>query len=1030
MKSDARVVVIGGGVVGCSVIYHLTKLGWKDVVLLEKEELTSGSTWHAAANGNTFNANPATAEMMRRTFDLWPILEKETGQSLSSHPVGGLMLAETPDRLDEIRRISGIGRTLGYEYELLGPNEVRQFHPLVDPTDLLGAIYDPMGGHVDPYGITMAYAKGAQAKGAEINRRTPVSGLRPLAGGDWMVETPAGEIRAGVIVNAAGFYANEIAAMTGARLPMHAMEHQYLVTEAIPEVAALDAESPVVRDVDRSYYARHEGEGYLVGIYEQDSRTFGENGMPADFAMELLPPDLDRIGSYYEAASERLPFLRDAGLKRIVNGPFCFTPDVRPLLGWMPGQRNHFCAAGFLAGISMGGGYGEQIAEWIVEGRPSIDLSDCDVARFGAWANDEFALERAHHAYSTRYKIHYPSEEIPDGRPVRKPPLYDRYVEQGAVFGNTYGWERPLWFAPEGSEARDIYSFRRGNWFDAVGMECRALRGAVGLINIQPYANYDVTGPGAANLLDRLLANRLPAADDRIRLAPLLDEKGGYIGDLTVLRLAADRYRLTGAGAMQGIHMRWFRHHGRDADATIVNRSDEIAGFSIAGPKAGQLVERLLGRDIAAVPFLSGLETKVSGIDILLMRIGFTGELGYELHAPLEAQIDLYDAIHAAGAAFGLRDVGARAAETLRLEKLYPRFGTELTSEVTPHETGQGCFVDLEKGDFVGRDALRARPEGARIRANIKQNSPSLGEDELDEMVAERFDRIDQLDIVGGERQVPGGRWRYSIDRKTLHGDYVSLRMDITERKQTEIALLAAKHEADMANEAKSQFLAAMSHELRTPLNAILGFSDILRNEFFGSLGEPKYQDYANDIHNSGEHLLSLVNDLLDISTIEAGKVSLTKERLTVEEIFADSYQFIAEEAAGKGIELVKHTADDLPTILVDRRAIRQIFLNLLSNALKHTPEGGKVSMSAKRSETETIFEIADTGSGIPPELIPHLGDPFMRGESDREKAAESWGLGLTITKSLVELHDGHLLIESVVDKGTTVTVTLPDPAA
>lgn len=726
MTEHAKVCVIGGGVIGCSIIYHLTDMGWTDVVLLERTELTAGSTWHAAGGGNSLNGDPVISRMMAETFKLWASLEEETGQATGIHNVGGLMLAEHPDRFDDIKRLHGIGRRLGYDYDLMTPEEINGRYPYINPEKLLGGLYDGRGGHTDPSGLTNAYAIGARNRGATIHRHDPVERLEPQPDGSWLVHTPNRTVHAEIIINAAGFRANEIAAMTGAWLPFYAMEHHYLVFERIDEIVNQPIEPPVIRDVDNHCYIRREGEGMLVGIYEDTSNIFGEDGIPADFGMELLPEDLDRLTDFLERAMDRIPCLAEAGIKRMVNGPFCFTPDVRPLLGWMPEQKNHFCAAGWLAGIAMGGGGGRWIAEWLVDGRPSVDLSHCDVARFGDWAKGKYAVAKAREAYSERYSIHYPGEERDDGRPLRQTPLYDRQQAKNAIFGSAYGWERPMWFATDGL-AEDDLGFRQHKlrWFKAAAEECQALRGGVGAIDVSTFANYEVTGPGAEAFLDRLVVNKVPTREGRLVLAPMLDHSGGFIGDISITRRGPDRFYLVGGGAVQGIHERWFRQHmPDDGSVTVTNTSAAMAGIGIAGPKSRDLLARLTNDDVSneAFRFLDAREMTVGGVDAYVMRVSFTGDLGYEIHVDMDEVGKLYDALFEAGADLGLRDVGARAMDSLRLEKGYPRSGGELTSVVTPFDVGLGFTVKLDKGDFIGREALlKARDQGPRWELHMLQ---------------------------------------------------------------------------------------------------------------------------------------------------------------------------------------------------------------------------------------------------------------------------------------------------------------------
>ena len=705
-----RVAVIGGGVIGASVLYHLARAGWTDCVLLEKATLTSGSTWHAAANGNTFNGSTLIAWSMKRTFALWSEIEAESGQSVSAHRVGGVMVARTPARMDELRRLRGIGKRIGVDYELLGPADLKRLWPVLETDTVLGALFDPHGGHVDPYGLTQAYAKAARRRGARIKERCPVTALAPTPTGGWRIGTPEGEIEAEIIVNAAGFYANEIAAMTGARLPMIALGHHYLITEPIPAVGAIAPEPPTLRDVDAGVYARREAGGILFGIYEADCREFGRDGMPAAFEQQLLPPDLDRLTPTLEHVFKALPCIAEHGIKTAIHGPFCFTPDVRPLIGWMPGQRNHFAAAGFLAGISMSGGFGQLVAEWIVDGAPSRDVAICDVVRYGAWAEGAFARARGHDAYATRYKMLFPNEEVTAGRPVRTTPMHAHYAALGAFFGMADGWERPMWFAAPGERPAETPSFRRSEAFDAVLREGRHMMAEAGYADILTYAKYEVSGRDAARFLDSVTPGRLPARDGRMSLVPLVNEKGGLLGDATVLRLAADRFVMVGSGALSRAHLRMMAPRLAGLDARLRNDTDEWGGFMLAGPKAGLVLARLLGNR-APPAFFGGMEAMVGGVPCVVLRLSYVGELAYELHVRLDDQPALHDALLQAGAEAGvaLAPFGARALNALRIEKGYPRTGDELNIEVTPFETGMARLLHLDKaGEFVGREALRA----------------------------------------------------------------------------------------------------------------------------------------------------------------------------------------------------------------------------------------------------------------------------------------------------------------------------------
>ena len=708
MKSHAQAVVIGGGITGCSILYHLTKLGWSDVMLLERSELTAGSTWHAAAGNHVLHALTTMSKIHHYTITQFPKIEAETGQSCGIHPVGGIYLASTPERLDQLKIQHAKARYLGIDFETISLDEVSRLNPLIDTSEVLGAWFEPTECHVDPAGVCNAYAKGAQAGGAEVHRFTPVLETIPLPDGRWRVVTPNGDIEADVVVNAAGLWGREVAALAGVSLPLMPMEHQYFVTEDIPELVALDHEIPLLHDNDREHYMRQEGSGLLVGAYEADGRHWAVDGTPLDFGLELLPDDLERIEDNMAAAMARVPALASAGIKRVVNGPMIWSPDVLPLVGPMPGLNNYYMAAGVMNGFSTAGGIGWQLAEWIVEGEPSLDITAIDVARFGAdYSTQDYCLARTYENYSTRFSIHFPYEERPAGRPAKIRPLYERHKALGAVFGASYGWEVPLWFAPEGVTAEDQPSFRRTNWFDHVGNECRALRKKVGLLDTSHYAKHEISGPGAEAWLDRLLANRMPVDAGRTVLSPMLNDSGHLVGDFTVTRLDNERFLMVGSGVVERYHRRWFDRTLPADGVTVESRSDALCGFSISGPLARDLLAALTGEDVSndAFPFLRSREMSIGPAKARVMRISFTGELGYEMYVPTEHQVAVFDAIRAAGEPLDLALIGGRALGSLRIEKGYGSWGPEYGPEYTPFESGLDRFVRFQKDDFVGRDA-------------------------------------------------------------------------------------------------------------------------------------------------------------------------------------------------------------------------------------------------------------------------------------------------------------------------------------
>jgi dimethylglycine dehydrogenase len=720
VTATARAVVVGGGIVGASVLYHLARAGWTDALLLERAELASGSTWHAAGNTPHFHTSLNLSRMHLASTTLYARLEAETGQPVGFHRPGSLRLASVPDRMDEYRRHRGKARTIGLPFEVIDPDEVRRLHPLVDTRGLLGAAWNPEDGHVDPTGVTRALVAGAQARGATVRRHTRVTGLARTPTGEWRVTTDRGDaIVAEVVVLAAGTWAREVGRLAGLELPVVAMEHQYLVTDAIPEVAALGRELPLLREVDVSYYLRQEGPGLLLGPYERGARPFGVGGIPAGFGADLLPPDPDRLRPIVEGAMRRVPVLAGARVIRIVNGPITYTPDGLPLLGPAFGLPGLWLACGLSFGITQAGGAGQYLAEWIVEGQPSIDLWEVDPRRYGAYATERYAVARCTDIYENEYAIVYPQDDRPAGRPARTSPLYDRFRAGGAVFGVRNGWERPSWFAPPGVEPRDRPSFRRTNWFEAVGREARAVRTRAGLLDLSSVAKFEVAGPGAEAFLDRLCANRLPGPG-RIARSQLLTPRGTIECDVTVTRLAPERFLLVSAAAAELHDLDWLRSHApADGSVTIENVTARWGVLVLAGPHARDILRRVTDADLsnAAFPWLSAREIAVGPAPVRALRINGVGELGWELHHPVEYQIGLYEALRAAGGDLGLVDVGFRAMDSLRLEKAYRAWGADLNTEVTPLEAGLERFVAFDKGEFVGRTALlRQRHQGVRKR--------------------------------------------------------------------------------------------------------------------------------------------------------------------------------------------------------------------------------------------------------------------------------------------------------------------------
>ena len=719
MKTHAQAVVIGGGLVGCSILYHLAKLGWKDVVLLERDELTSGSTWHAAAGIHGLHDNNNISKIQYYTMKLYEDLEKETGQGCGIFQPGALYLAQTADREHQLRIQAAKAKYFDVEFHELSRAEAEEIHPLVNFDGIRCIMFEPDGGNVDPSGVTHAYAQGARKLGAEIHRFTPVTATTQRPDGSWDVETTKGTIHADVVVNAAGLWGREVAAMAGFELPLMTMEHQYFVTETIPEIADLGRRLPSVADRDGEYYLRQEGLGLLVGAYEKDGRFWAENGTPMDFGHELLPDDLERIEENIMRACDRLPVLADAGIKRVINGPMIWSPDSSALFGPVPELRNYFCCNGIIPGFSQSGGLGLMLAQWIVEGEPELDMFPWDMARYDDWATKSFTKARALDCYGHRFKIHFPYEERDAGRPVRTRPVYERQKQMGAVFGLNYGWEHPLWFARNGVAPVDEYGFERQSWFQPVADECNALREGVGIIDVSNFGKYSIKGPGAAGWLDRIVANKVPAEIGRSCLTPLLGVRGGIAGDFTITKLDEDDFMMVGSGMAERYHRRFFNMVEKPAGVEMTSLTGAKAGFNVAGPNSRALLQRLTNEDLTndTFRFMRSRRMKVGGIDAVAIRVSFTGDLGWEIYVDEADQVGLYDALFEAGEDLGIRPVGGRSLLSLRIEKGYGSWGREYSPEYWPQEVGLERLIKLDKPEFLGRDAyLKLKDKPARFK--------------------------------------------------------------------------------------------------------------------------------------------------------------------------------------------------------------------------------------------------------------------------------------------------------------------------
>jgi dimethylglycine dehydrogenase len=723
MKSHTQVAVIGGGVVGCSVLYHLTKAGWKDVVLIERSDLTSGSTWHAAGGFHTLNSDPNVAKLQAYTVGLYKEIEEISGQSCGLHLTGGLQLADTPDRLDWLKMAHARGRYLGMQTEIISAQEAKEMMPLIDERYFVGGMWDPIEGHLDPYGTTHAYAKSARIAGAEIHLHNRVTEFVPNPDGSWKVVTEQGTIEAEHVVNCGGLWAREIGRMVGLELPVLAMEHHYILTEDMPEIAEInrDTGKEIIHVIDFAgeIYTRQERQGLLLGTYEKAATPWSPRVTPWDFGQDLLQPDLDRIAPSLEIGFKHFPALQHTGIRKIVNGPFTFSPDGNPLVGPVRGLRNFWCACAVMAGFSQGGGVGLALANWMVEGDPGFDVWAMDVARFGPWATRGYTNAKVRENYSRRFRIRFPNEELPAARPMQTTPLYDTMIAQGAVMGDSWGLETPLWFAPKGVEPKDIVSFHRSNDFGHVKAECLAVRQSVGVTEIANFAKYAITGSGAENFLSGLMTNRMPKVG-RIVLTPMLNERGRLIGDFTIAKAGEDRFFMWGSSQAQIYHMRWFERHLPDNGAVSIRPLGmELVGLSIAGPRSRDVLAKLADEAVSAEAFrfLDFRETHLAGVPIMINRITYTGDLGYEIWVKPEYERRLYDQLMAAGEEFGIRNFGMRALLSLRLEKNWPTWFRELRPIYGPFEADVGRFVDLKKNDFIGREAAaREKDEGGKLR--------------------------------------------------------------------------------------------------------------------------------------------------------------------------------------------------------------------------------------------------------------------------------------------------------------------------
>jgi dimethylglycine dehydrogenase len=740
MKTTARVVVIGGGVVGVSTLYHLAKLGWTDVVLVERKELTSGSTWHAAGLLPLFNLSYSVGKLHQYSVGLYPSLEAETELNVGFSRVSNIRLATTSDRWDEYQYYAGVARTIGVDVEFLTPAQVKDIWPLAETQDLIGAIRHPDDGYIQPADLTQALAKGARQRGATIYRNTTVTAIIQKPNGDWLVTTDQGDITCEHVVSATGNFARQTGAMVGLDIPVIPVEHQYIVTEAHPAIQERRRqglpEMGVLRESDASWYMREEAGGLLLGPYEVGAPACYIDGPAANSEYELFPDALDRLEPYILSAMARVPAFGEVGVKKVYNGAIAYTPDGSPIVGPAWGARNFWLNEGHSFGITAAGGAGWQLAQWIVEGEPSIDMMGVDPRRYGDYAGQGYLTQKNEEAYAKVFVIHYPDEEREAARPLRQTPCYDRMKALGAVFGSVFGWERPNWFAPPGyelSEAdldkpdvilnhnhpdvpgepiREKYSFRRSNYFDFVGAEVRNTHENVGLQDMSAFAKAMISGPGAEAWLSGLLTNAVPKKIGRVTLSYLLTDAGGVRAEFTVYKMGEQRYYLVSAGALQRHDHDYLRKAlPTDGSVQMEDFTTKMGVLVLAGPKSREVLQSVTRSDLsnAAFPWLTGQKISIGAAPVEALRVNFIGELGYEIHHPIEMQNYIFDRLMAAGAAHGIKPFGIRAMMAMSLEKSYKLLPRELSIEYSALESGLDRFISLKKPGFKGRDGLLAR---------------------------------------------------------------------------------------------------------------------------------------------------------------------------------------------------------------------------------------------------------------------------------------------------------------------------------
>jgi dimethylglycine dehydrogenase len=741
MKNKAKVVVIGGGVVGVSTLYHLARKGWTDVVLVERKELTSGSTWHAAGLLPLFNMSYSVGKLHQYSVNFYHELQEETGQEVGFQVVSNIRLATTPDRMDEYRYYAGVGQTVGVDVRFLTPEQVKEIWPMCNTEGLIGAIQHPDDGYIQPADLTQALAKGARSRGAEIYRNTTVTAIEAQADDSWVVKTDKGDIACEHVVSCTGNFARKTGQMVGIDVPVIPVEHQYIVTEAHPEIQARKAqglpEQGVLRESDAGYYLREEAGGLILGPYEKGAPCCYVDGPSDDSEYELFNEDLERLMPHIEACINRVPAFAEVGVKTVYNGAIAYTPDGNPIVGPAWDLKNFWLNEGHSFGITAAGGAGWQLAEWIVDGEPTVDMMGVDPRRFGPYASRGYLRAKNEEAYANVFTTHYPDEERAAARPLKRSPCYDRMKDLGAVFGHVYGWERPNWFAPADyalSEAElnkadtllnenhspaledgrivEKNSFRRSNYFEFVGRECLHVQEKVGVLDMSAFSKFTVKGPGAASWLDSLVANNIPRGVGRVGLCHMLSGNGGVRAEFTIYKRAEEDYYLVSAGAMERHDWDYLTKLApTDGSVQLQKITTQMGVLVIAGPRSRELLQKLTDADLSndAFKWLTGQFINVGYAQADALRVNFVGELGWELHHPIEMQNYIFDEIMKAGAEFDIKPFGIRAMNAMRLEKSYRLIPSEMSIEYAALESGLDRFVRLDKEvDFIGKQALAA----------------------------------------------------------------------------------------------------------------------------------------------------------------------------------------------------------------------------------------------------------------------------------------------------------------------------------